>query len=214
MLVDTIFQQKLIEIQSRVPISIQQVQVNQKIQEKADFQPLLDQKLKIAETNSSKVNGSLEVNNLMDSSSVTIPSNDVKQEHTLMSQIEEAIDDAAYKYKVPAPLIKAMIRQESNFDPNCTSTVGAVGLMQLMPDTAVGLGISNPFDIRQNIDGGTKYIKQLLTRFNSDFSLAIAAYNAGPSTVKKFGGVPPFKETQNHVRKVMKYYHEYKYAQK
>lgn len=207
MLVDTIFQQKVMEIQSRLPVAIHQVQV----QEKIDFEPLLDQKIKVVQDQSSTLKGLSKTDELTKTLSDNKPSNDIKQTKPIMSQIEEAIEDASYKYKVPAALIKAMIRQESNFNPKSVSSVGAIGLMQLMPNTAEGLGVADPFDIRQNIDGGTKYLKGLLARFNSDYSLAIAAYNAGPTAVKRYGGVPPYQETQNHVRKVLKYYHEYKY---
>lgn len=207
MLVDTIFQQKVMEIQSRLPVAIHQVQV----QEKINFEPLLNQKIKTVQDKSSTLKDLSKTGELTKTLSDNKFSNHIKQDKPIMSQIEAAIEEASYKHKVPAALIKAMIRQESNFNPKSISSVGAIGLMQLMPNTAEGLGVSDPFDIRQNIDGGTKYLKGLLARFNSDYSLAIAAYNAGPNAVKKYGGVPPYEETQNHVRKVLKYYHEYKY---
>ncbi len=114
-------------------------------------------------------------------------------------------------YNVDAELIHAIIRQESCFNEGAHSRVGAIGLMQLMPQTALGLRINDPWNPEHNIQGGIKYIAQMLKTFNGDSKLAIAAYNAGPGNVSKYGGVPPFKETQNYVKKV---YAEYKRLQK
>jgi len=124
-------------------------------------------------------------------------------------QYDQIINEASQQYGVPAALIKAVVKNESNFNPNARSHCGAQGLMQLMPGTARDLGVLNAYDPAQNIDGGAKYIRQLLDRFNGDLTKAIAGYNAGPGAVEQHGGVPPYEETQDYVVKVMGNYRNY-----
>jgi len=125
---------------------------------------------------------------------------------SLFPHLEEVIDPAASKYGVAPELVAAVIWAESSGDPNAVSSRGARGLMQLMPETAKELGVTRIEDPRENVDGGTKYLKQMLDAHEGDVSLALAAYNAGPEAVRRYGGIPPYKETREYVGRVMRVY--------
>ncbi len=118
-------------------------------------------------------------------------------------QINSLVQQNADIWQVDPALIKSVIANESSFNANATSPVGAQGLMQLMPETAASLGVKNPYDPAQNVAGGTRYLRGLLDRFKGDTRLAVAAYNAGPNAVEKYGDVPPYAETQNYVKNVL-----------
>jgi soluble lytic murein transglycosylase-like protein len=115
---------------------------------------------------------------------------------------EPLIQEAAAAYDIPANLIRAVMRTESRFDPRAESHVGAKGLMQLMPPLAKEMGVTDPFDPRQNVMAGAKYLRKMLDLHSGNIRLALASYNAGPRNVKRYKGVPPFKETRNYVKKI------------
>ena len=119
--------------------------------------------------------------------------------------IEKSVNTAASKYNLPPNLIKAVIKAESNFNAQAVSIAGAQGLMQLMPTTAEELGVENPFDIDQNVDGGSRYLKKMIDRFGGDIKLALAAYNAGPGTVERYKGDVPYRETKRFVNRVLRF---------
>lgn len=120
------------------------------------------------------------------------------------------VDYAAERYNLPKPLLHAVITAESAFDPAAVSRAGAVGLMQLMPETARRYGVKDRLNPYENIHGGSRYLRDLLIMFNNDLNLALAAYNAGENAVKKYGNkIPPYAETQNYVKKVRAYYAQY-----
>ena len=124
-------------------------------------------------------------------------------------ELDSIFEEAANTYGVSSTILKSIAKAESGFNPSAVSSTGAVGIMQLMPSTAAALGVSNSYDARENIMGGAKYISQLLSNYQGNISLALAAYNAGSANVDKYGGIPPFTETQNYVQKVLSYMEEF-----
>ena len=123
---------------------------------------------------------------------------------------DHVISEASEKHGVSFSLLKALIKAESDFNPRAVSKAGAMGLMQIMPENVRRLKIRDPFDPKDNIMGGTRYLKQLIHRFEGKLHLALAAYNAGPKAVEQYQRIPPFKETENFVKEVMKYYSIFK----
>ncbi|MCF8077723.1 MAG: lytic transglycosylase domain-containing protein [Desulfobacterales bacterium] len=126
------------------------------------------------------------------------------------SLYEPMISEAARRHGVSADLLKALIKVESDFNPRAVSRAGALGLMQIMPENLSSLQIRDPFDPWENIMGGTRYLTQMLRRFSGKLPLALAAYNAGPSIVERYNRIPPIRETEEYVEKVIRYYHAFR----
>lgn len=122
------------------------------------------------------------------------------------AQLLGMINQISQKYGVDEKLVQAVIKRESGFKVDAKSKVGAMGLMQLMPSTAKALGVKDPYNARQNVEGGVKYLKSMLDKYNGNIILALAAYNAGPGAVDKYSGVPPYEETQNYVKNILANY--------
>ncbi len=195
-----------------------------------DFKAILDDKIEEANKNPNKIedlveSSPLDIQNETQTQTKTQEDKKVqkieelknainlKSKIDLKSQstnVEEIIETYANKYNIDGDFIKAIIKQESNFNSDATSKKGAMGLMQLMPKTAESLGVVDAYNPNQNIEGGVKYLRGLLDRFDNNNELALAAYNAGPTAVKKYGGVPPYKETQNYVNSIMSAYEQLK----
>lgn len=145
---------------------------------------------------------------------VARPAAIVQKSHNLRfnrARYKQIVDDTARSYGVDSALLHAVISVESRYDPKIVSKTGAVGLMQLMPETAKRYGVADSFDAAQNVQGGAQYLRDLLLMFDNDMSLALAAYNAGEYAVIKHGNrIPPFRETKSYVPKVMGYYWKYR----
>jgi soluble lytic murein transglycosylase-like protein len=210
--ISDIFLQKLNEIQSRIPLKMNTPQSS------TSFQSVLDTVTSTIRSGSNAIDKEgndrtldvLRAKAARANSTAVIPGDKVK----LMEMINVNIDASSKKYGVDPNLIRAVIQQESSYNPDSLSHTGAQGLMQLMPGTADALGVKDPWDISQNIEGGTKYIRDQLQTFNGDIKLSLAAYNAGPAAVKKYSGVPPYSETQDYVVKVLDYYRQYTSGQR
>ena len=129
---------------------------------------------------------------------------------TAPKELSSLIEQAAKDEGLDSALLDALVAAESAYDPNARSRAGALGLTQIMPDTAQALGIANPFDPLQNLKGGAKYLSQMISRYGGDLQLALAAYNAGPNAVDRFSGVPPYSETQTYVNRILELYRQRK----
>ena len=154
-----------------------------------------------------------QISSFYDQEAFSVPIENVSESESFQEVLQEKVSssggsmdaifaEASSCYNLPVGLLKAVATVESNFNPTAVSSAGAMGVMQLMPRTAQGLGVTDPFDARQNIMGGAQYLRQQLNRFG-DVRLALAAYNAGPGNVSKYGGMPPFPGTQRYVDKIM-----------
>ena len=168
------------------------------------FQRALDAELKKNDGATSPQTAGTGTTTKADAAKVT-PSGASTQLSSASNETTRFIQEAAAKYGLDSRLVAAVAEAESSGNQSEVSDAGAVGVMQLMPDTAAALGV-NPYDEKQNIEGGAHYLKQMLDTFGGDMKKAIAAYNAGPQAVKDYGGVPPYAETQNYVNKVLDLY--------
>jgi soluble lytic murein transglycosylase-like protein len=214
MKVSDILAQKIAEIESRLPVrfkkssqsSFQSLLESSLGSEAAKTAPLIDaaqleSPQKTSGTKYPLVSGSYES---------VYPRLSQAEIQELMPRIDAAIEKYSEQFSVDPVLIRAVMKVESSFQPFALSTSGAMGLMQLMPFTAEGLGVSDPYNIEENIRGGVQYLHYQLKEFDDDWKLALAAYNAGPNAVKKYGGIPPYEQTQKYVELVLKYYDMYK----
>ncbi len=203
--VQDILYQKISEIQSRVPLP---VKIN--CPQVSNFSNVLEQA--VEQTTNREIELNLQKNNtpsVLGSYEAEYPRLSSEEILVLMPRINAAITKASETYDIDENMIRAIIKQESSFQPFALSTSGAMGLMQLMPETAKWLSVDEPYNIEQNIQGGTQYFKDQLNAFDGNTELALAAYNAGPNHVIQYDGIPPFVQTQNYVKKVMQYYQMY-----
>lgn len=139
-------------------------------------------------------------------------SSSLRNDPSRYTRYDSYIEEAALLYQLPRSFVRAILRVESNFYPDVVSSAGAMGLMQLMPVTAARMGVRNPFDPRESILGGTRYLRILANAYNGDLLLTIAAYNAGQGAVAKYNGVPPYPETRRYIQNVLQYYYLFRTA--
>lgn len=163
---------------------------------------LLDPRLKQVNANIVKQTSQTSLQNALTEATAVQANTQVSSK----SQILNVVSQISKKYDVDEKLVQALIKQESGFNPKAKSKSGAIGLMQLMPATAKNLGVKDPYNTVQNVEGGVKYLKSMLNKYNGNVILALAAYNAGPGAVDKYSGVPPYKETQNYVKNILSNY--------
>lgn len=176
----------------------------------SDFQKVMQESLptnnKLKSFDGSKVVfGSLVRPTAKTNNSISVPISSKKADYSRL-EIDNIIEGISNKHGVSSKLVKALIKQESGFNPNAVSKAGATGLMQLMPSTAKNLGVTDATNPVQNVDGGVRYLKSMMNKYNGNLILALAAYNAGPGAVDKYNGVPPYKETQNYVKNILANY--------
>jgi soluble lytic murein transglycosylase-like protein len=204
--VEDILAQKITDIQSRVPLPIK------KNTPSVSFSNILKQEIEKTTNRTLDLDTSIKryplVSGSYESEYPRLSSGEIA---ALMPRINEAITIASQKYGIDENMIRAIIKQESSFQPFALSTSGAMGLMQLMPETAKWLSVNDPYNIEQNIMGGTLYFKEQLDTFG-DIELALAAYNSGPNNVRRYNGIPPVSQTQNFVKNVVRYYQLYNEA--
>ena len=166
---------------------------------------LLDPQLKSVNASIIKESPQVSLNKALEEAAA-LQSNITTPKTSTKSQVLNVVNQISKKYNVDEKLVQALIKQESGFNPKARSKAGAMGLMQLMPSTAKNLGVQDPYNMVQNVEGGVKYLKSMLNKYNGNVILALAAYNAGPNAVDKYSGVPPYKETQNYVKSILANY--------
>lgn len=218
--ISSLFKQKISEIQSRLPIKMNvsssmstdfAQELNKATASSEVASALAEPAAPVIDIEPSAVSSTKTKYPLVSGSYESVyPRLSQTQIKELMPRIDAAIDAYSKQFGLDPKLIRAVIKEESGFQPFALSTSGAMGLMQLMPGTAEGLGVTDAYNIEQNILGGTQYLYYQLKAFDGDLKLALAAYNAGPNAVRKHGGIPPYTQTQNYVKKVLNTYEMYR----